>query len=880
LDLGELESLVLALNLTESAVSIQTSHNTRKADLISQTSGRISVASSDGGNAMTSDEEARCVYLASLYKHDVAERGASHQDGTINGGAQEQDSLVKANKVTETTSNVVTLSTNISDAVGSAKSTKTSVPIEPTSAARRGSKETGQNEGPQIDDHRLLSLCKLAVTCQSSEDMVELISRPWRKFNSASSNEASSAQSRLRGPRSTSDREVRRDLYDNPNYESIERENEPSSNKWNNLRRKNLRDSLSLSLSKLCPLILFQLHEDDEQCTIVRDDTPPMLAVWGFATLFVTIVSFCSLIGLSIAPLIGQSAAADTVSSGSSTSTLSSESSLKGVKKPGLTGDNIIDPISNRRQPLEHQHKATLTVFEGLAVGSLVGSALFSLIPQAFELQERESNQSFLMKAFIIFAGIYLFFCSERIMRIILDTRQMKKRKKRLNNRSSTTAAAEPLEPAMVAQVASSLTEGKNCEPIPRKEISISHKVVGSRSLKHEHSQLAGGISRRENSFEKQEKLIARYGTEIRKKTNGKRMVTARSRSRKAAQGSKRRQKRRSKVISGQTGNIRGQRKLSRLETNFDEYYQIRRSSSINSSSSLESQNSSFAHMSRDNYNISSFKFDDENDSYCSLTSENSFESSELESWFPDNESEMALDCHHNDVWGSEYPMSNRIRFISIEDIDMKNVPPKCNEPTKSARDSCEELALSDLMNSKNRSRLNSGDFNDLLPSGSKREISTVAWMIILGDGLHNFIDGISIGAAFSESILSGVSISVAVICEEFPHELGDFAVLVSSGMTVRQALGYNFLSACTCYLGMAIGIILGDVNDGASYISALAAGVFLYIALVDMMGELSAALEASSRNSITKTLKLLLLQNLGIFIGISIIFVLSFIDF
>lgn len=152
--------------------------------------------------------------------------------------------------------------------------------------------------------------------------------------------------------------------------------------------------------------------------------------------------------------------------------------------------------------------------------------------------------------------------------------------------------------------------------------------------------------------------------------------------------------------------------------------------------------------------------------------------------------------------------------------------------------------------------------------------------MIILGDGLHNFIDGISIGAAFSESILSGVSISVAVICEEFPHELGDFAVLVSSGMTVRQALGYNFLSACTCYVGMAVGIILGDVTDGASYISALAAGVFLYIALVDMMGELSAALEATSRDSIGKTLKLLLLQNVGIFIGISIIFVLSFIDF
>ena len=53
--------------------------------------------------------------------------------------------------------------------------------------------------------------------------------------------------------------------------------------------------------------------------------------------------------------------------------------------------------------------------------------------------------------------------------------------------------------------------------------------------------------------------------------------------------------------------------------------------------------------------------------------------------------------------------------------------------------------------------------------------IATVAYMIIFGDGLHNFIDGLAIGASFSNSIYQGVSTSVAVICEEFPHELGKF---------------------------------------------------------------------------------------------------------
>lgn len=69
----------------------------------------------------------------------------------------------------------------------------------------------------------------------------------------------------------------------------------------------------------------------------------------------------------------------------------------------------------------------------------------------------------------------------------------------------------------------------------------------------------------------------------------------------------------------------------------------------------------------------------------------------------------------------------------------------------------------------------------------TKPAIATVAWMIIFGDGVHNFIDGLSIGAAFSESILTGISVSIAVLCEEFPHELGDFAVLLNSGMSMKQ---------------------------------------------------------------------------------------------
>lgn len=64
----------------------------------------------------------------------------------------------------------------------------------------------------------------------------------------------------------------------------------------------------------------------------------------------------------------------------------------------------------------------------------------------------------------------------------------------------------------------------------------------------------------------------------------------------------------------------------------------------------------------------------------------------------------------------------------------------------------------------------------------------------------------------------------------------GDFAVLLNAGMTMRQAVAYNFLSATTCYLGLILGIVLGEFTQNSTAIFALAAGMFLYIALVDMV--------------------------------------------
>ncbi|XP_028269397.1 metal cation symporter ZIP14 isoform X2 [Parambassis ranga] len=154
-------------------------------------------------------------------------------------------------------------------------------------------------------------------------------------------------------------------------------------------------------------------------------------------------------------------------------------------------------------------------------------------------------------------------------------------------------------------------------------------------------------------------------------------------------------------------------------------------------------------------------------------------------------------------------------------------------------------------------------------------DIGTLAWMITLSDGLHNFIDGLAIGASFTASVFQGVSTSVAILCEEFPHELGDFVILLNAGMSIQQALFFNFLSACCCYLGMGFGILAGN-SFSPNWIFALAGGMFLYIALADMfpeMNEVSREEEDAGGSSFLLTFAI---QNAGLLTGFSIMLLLT----
>ncbi|KAK7944689.1 hypothetical protein WMY93_000417 [Mugilogobius chulae] len=130
------------------------------------------------------------------------------------------------------------------------------------------------------------------------------------------------------------------------------------------------------------------------------------------------------------------------------------------------------------------------------------------------------------------------------------------------------------------------------------------------------------------------------------------------------------------------------------------------------------------------------------------------------------------------------------------------------------------------------------------------------------------------VGAAFTEGLSSGLSTSVAVFCHELPHELGDFAVLLKAGMTVKQAILYNVLSAMMAYLGMITGILIGHYAENVSmWIFALTAGLFMYVALVDMMPEM---LHNDAGEHGFSHWGFFGLQNAGILLGFSIMLLIA----
>lgn len=112
--------------------------------------------------------------------------------------------------------------------------------------------------------------------------------------------------------------------------------------------------------------------------------------------------------------------------------------------------------------------------------------------------------------------------------------------------------------------------------------------------------------------------------------------------------------------------------------------------------------------------------------------------------------------------------------------------------------------------------------------------------LIILGDSIHNFVDGILIAAAFLTDVKLGIVTSLAVAAHEIPQEVGDFAILLDSGYGKSKALFYNVLSSLTTVIGGVLAYFsLEDLHETLPYFLSLAASSFIYIAVADLIPSL-----------------------------------------
>jgi zinc and cadmium transporter len=122
----------------------------------------------------------------------------------------------------------------------------------------------------------------------------------------------------------------------------------------------------------------------------------------------------------------------------------------------------------------------------------------------------------------------------------------------------------------------------------------------------------------------------------------------------------------------------------------------------------------------------------------------------------------------------------------------------------------------------------------------SREHPHPLAIMNLIGDSVHNFIDGLIIGASYLTSIQLGIATTMAVVFHEIPQEIGDFGVLIHGGFKIRKALFLNFVTALTALIGTIISLIIGSYAISlTNFLLPFAIGSFIYIAGSDLIPEL-----------------------------------------
>ena len=141
-----------------------------------------------------------------------------------------------------------------------------------------------------------------------------------------------------------------------------------------------------------------------------------------------------------------------------------------------------------------------------------------------------------------------------------------------------------------------------------------------------------------------------------------------------------------------------------------------------------------------------------------------------------------------------------------------------------------------------------------------KHEAGKAGWMILVGDGLHNFTDGILIAAAFLADPNLGLITALAIVAHEIPQEIGDFIVLLNAGFTRTRAYVYNLLCSLMAVLGGVLGfLMLERATDWIPYVLVFASSGFIYIAVSDLMPQMQ------RRATLRETIPQIMLITVGV---------------
>lgn len=160
------------------------------------------------------------------------------------------------------------------------------------------------------------------------------------------------------------------------------------------------------------------------------------------------------------------------------------------------------------------------------------------------------------------------------------------------------------------------------------------------------------------------------------------------------------------------------------------------------------------------------------------------------------------------------------------------------------------------------------GDGHNHHAGHDAEEAGKSGWMILVGDGVHNFVDGVLIAAAFIANPEVGILTAIAIIAHEIPQEIGNFMVLLNAGFSKKRALIYNMVCGLLAVVGGVLGYaFLEQSVSWIPYLLVFASSSFIYIAVSDLMPQMNRRIQI--RESI-KQITLILL-GVGLVVGLSI---------